>query len=73
VLDDGETLESPRVFDALGASIAVTYHFLYETADALDDLPAARSGGARSKRSRAHGTWPCTSATARADRMEKPF
>ena len=30
MLRPGETLESPRVFDALGPAIALNYHFTYE-------------------------------------------
>jgi 5,10-methylenetetrahydromethanopterin reductase len=44
VLQPGETLESPRVFDALGPAIALSYHFAYEMGGAaVDELP----GGAQ--------------------------
>jgi 5,10-methylenetetrahydromethanopterin reductase len=40
VLDPGETFDSPRVFESLGAAIALTYHFLYETSpEALAHVP----------------------------------
>jgi 5,10-methylenetetrahydromethanopterin reductase len=40
VLDDGETLESPRVLDAAGPGGAVLYHGMYEADPALlDGLP----------------------------------
>jgi 5,10-methylenetetrahydromethanopterin reductase len=40
VLEDGETLSSPRVFDALGPAVALVYHFTYEVAPAaVDQLP----------------------------------
>lgn len=40
VLEPGETLASPRVFDALGPGIALIYHATYEAAGpAVDQLP----------------------------------
>ncbi len=40
VLEEGETFESPRVFDALGPAIAVIYHATYEASpDGVDALP----------------------------------
>src|SRR5688572_4764701 len=41
VLRDGETLESPRVLDAIGPAIAVIYHGSYQAggAAAVDQLP----------------------------------
>lgn len=41
VLRSGETLESPRVLDAIGPAIAVIYHGTYQAggADAVDALP----------------------------------
>jgi 5,10-methylenetetrahydromethanopterin reductase len=44
VLQRGESLASPRVFDALGPAIALNYHFAYEMggADAVDELPRGK-------------------------------
>jgi len=41
VLREGETLESPRVLDAIGPAIAVIYHGAYQAggAEAVDQLP----------------------------------
>jgi 5,10-methylenetetrahydromethanopterin reductase len=40
VLEPGEDLTSPRVVDALGAAVALVYHFTYEVAPAaLESLP----------------------------------
>jgi 5,10-methylenetetrahydromethanopterin reductase len=40
VLDDGEDLDTPRVFDAVGAAIALAYHFTYEIQpEAVEALP----------------------------------
>jgi 5,10-methylenetetrahydromethanopterin reductase len=40
VLEPGEDLTSPRVVDALGAAVALVYHFTYEVAPAaVDSLP----------------------------------
>ena len=40
VLDDGETLESPRVLDAAGPGAAVIYHGMYEAGpELLDGFP----------------------------------
>ena len=40
VLQPGETVESPRVFDALGPAIALNYHYTYEVGGAaVDELP----------------------------------
>ena len=47
VLEPGEDLTSPRVVDALGAAVALVYHFTYEVAPAaVDSLP----GGAEWRR-----------------------
>ena len=45
VLDPGETLASPRVFDALAPAIALVYHASYEAggAAAVDALPNGRA------------------------------
>jgi 5,10-methylenetetrahydromethanopterin reductase len=44
VLRPGETIRSPRVFDAVGPAIALNYHFAYELggADAVDELPGGK-------------------------------
>jgi 5,10-methylenetetrahydromethanopterin reductase len=44
VLQPGESLTSPRVFDALGPAIALNYHFAYEIggAEAVDELPRGK-------------------------------
>jgi len=43
-LDAGETLESPRVLEALAPGIALIYHSLYEAAGvAVDQLPGGRA------------------------------
>jgi 5,10-methylenetetrahydromethanopterin reductase len=43
VLLAGETIESPRVMDALGPALALSYHYTYEMAgDAVDDLPGGK-------------------------------
>jgi 5,10-methylenetetrahydromethanopterin reductase len=43
VLRPGETLTSPRVFDALGPAIALNYHFTYEMdGAAVDELPGGK-------------------------------
>jgi 5,10-methylenetetrahydromethanopterin reductase len=40
VLEPGEDLTSPRVVDAVGAAVALVYHFTYEVAPAaVDSLP----------------------------------
>ena len=40
VLEPGETVDSPRVFDALGPAIALNYHYTYEMGGAaVDELP----------------------------------
>ena len=40
VLDPGEDLRTPRVVDALGAAVALVYHFTYEVAPtAVDSIP----------------------------------
>ena len=47
MLEPGEDLTSPRVVDALGAAVALVYHFTYEVAPAaVDSLP----GGAEWRR-----------------------
>jgi 5,10-methylenetetrahydromethanopterin reductase len=38
VLDDGETIASPRVTETLGAAIALVYHFTYEMAPAAVEM-----------------------------------
>jgi 5,10-methylenetetrahydromethanopterin reductase len=44
VLEAGEDLSSPRVFDALGPAIALAYHFTYEMAPtAVDALPGGQA------------------------------
>jgi len=44
LLDPGETLASPRVFDALAPGIALVYHATYESAGAaVDQLPGGRA------------------------------
>ncbi|MBJ22105.1 MAG: LLM class flavin-dependent oxidoreductase [bacterium] len=44
VLERGETLESPRVFDALAPAIALIYHATYEAVgSAVDELPGGRA------------------------------
>jgi 5,10-methylenetetrahydromethanopterin reductase len=44
VLESGETLASPRVFDALAPAIALAYHATYESAGAaVDQLPGGRA------------------------------
>jgi 5,10-methylenetetrahydromethanopterin reductase len=45
VLEPGETLASPRVFEALAPAIALVYHATYEAAgaDAVDTLPKGRA------------------------------
>jgi 5,10-methylenetetrahydromethanopterin reductase len=43
VLRDGESLESPRVFDAIGPALALNYHYTYEMGgDAVDQLPGGK-------------------------------
>ena len=43
VLDEGESFETPRVFDAIGPGIAAMYHGTYEAAGAgVDALPSGR-------------------------------
>jgi 5,10-methylenetetrahydromethanopterin reductase len=43
VLREGETIESPRVMDALGPALALSYHYTYEMGgDAVDDLPGGK-------------------------------
>jgi 5,10-methylenetetrahydromethanopterin reductase len=44
VLEPGETLASPRVFDALAPAIALVYHATYESAGAaVDHLPGGKA------------------------------
>jgi 5,10-methylenetetrahydromethanopterin reductase len=44
LLEPGETLASPRVFDALAPAIALVYHATYEGAgSAVDQLPSGRA------------------------------
>ncbi|HKA14402.1 MAG TPA: LLM class flavin-dependent oxidoreductase [Myxococcota bacterium] len=44
LLDPGEALASPRVFDALAPAIALVYHATYESAGAaVDQLPGGRA------------------------------
>ena len=45
VLREGESLDSPRVIDALGPSAAAAYHAVYETAGAtgVDGLPNGKA------------------------------
>jgi len=44
VLEPGETLESPRVFEALAPGIALAYHATYEAAGAgVDQLPGGKA------------------------------
>ena len=44
LLEPGETLTSPRVFDALAPAIALVYHATYESAGAaVDQLPGGRA------------------------------
>ena len=44
LLESGETLASPRVFDALAPAIALVYHATYESAGAaVDQLPGGRA------------------------------
>lgn len=43
VLRDGESLDSPRVLDAIGPALALNYHYTYEMAgDAVDQLPGGK-------------------------------
>jgi 5,10-methylenetetrahydromethanopterin reductase len=43
VLREGETIESPRVMDALGPALALSYHYTYEMGgEAVDDLPGGK-------------------------------
>jgi 5,10-methylenetetrahydromethanopterin reductase len=43
VLREGETIESPRVMDALGPALALSYHYTYEMGgDAVDQLPGGK-------------------------------
>jgi 5,10-methylenetetrahydromethanopterin reductase len=43
VFDEGEDLESPRVFDAIGPAIATMYHGTYEAAgEGVDALPGGK-------------------------------
>jgi 5,10-methylenetetrahydromethanopterin reductase len=43
VLRPGETLHSPRVFDALGPAVALNYHYTYEVGGAaVDELPGGK-------------------------------
>jgi 5,10-methylenetetrahydromethanopterin reductase len=44
VLEPGETLESPRVFDAIAPGIALLYHATYEAVGSgVDELPGGRA------------------------------
>jgi 5,10-methylenetetrahydromethanopterin reductase len=43
VLREGESIESPRVMDALGPALALSYHYTYEMGgEAVDDLPGGK-------------------------------
>jgi 5,10-methylenetetrahydromethanopterin reductase len=43
VLRNGETIESPRVMDALGPALALSYHYTYEMAgEGVDELPGGK-------------------------------
>jgi 5,10-methylenetetrahydromethanopterin reductase len=43
VLEEGESFETPRVFDAIGPAIAVMYHGTYAAAgEAVDNLPGGK-------------------------------